>query len=339
MAYFGSNPATTHQIFINFWECVDAFDEHGFIVDYVILDGAATNRAFMNMLLNDNARGSNYTTKDIYNIGHDVFVIQDSKHVIKRIRNSIESSKLGNRAAPGRHLVLNDQPIVWEHFEAAYAFNQLSGLRVHRHLTKEHIELTSASKLRNRLAEQVLDKDMLFLMRSYQATLNEPEKLSATVQLLEKTSLLVELFGDTRPVYDPSDERVIRLDELLSFFAKWEQDIVISIRYTPAKHLLPQETRDDLNSAIIGFQSLCRSLLGRGDSITPAYVNSDVVENHFCQQRGICNGLNTNPTLAQYGPSNTSICLSQTSVSSKRNASTKALNFKATTPCPLNRRR
>ena len=34
MAYFGSNPATTHQIFINFWECVDALDEHGFIVDY-----------------------------------------------------------------------------------------------------------------------------------------------------------------------------------------------------------------------------------------------------------------------------------------------------------------
>ena len=69
------------------------------------------------------------------------------------------------------------------------------------HLTKDHIELTSASKMRNRLAEQVLDKDMLFLMKSYQATLNDPERLSATIQLLEKTSVLVELFGDTRPIY------------------------------------------------------------------------------------------------------------------------------------------
>ena len=339
VAYYGSNPATTHQIFINFWECVDALDEHGFTVDYVMLDGASTNRAFMNMLLNDRARGSDYTTTDIYNIDHKVFIIQDSKHVIKRIRNSIESSKMANRAAPGRHLSLDDQPIVWEHFEDAYAFNQQSGLRIHRHLTKEHIELTSASKMRNRLAEQVLDKDMLFLMKSYQATVNEPERLSATIQLLEKTSVLVEFFGDTRPICDPWDKRVKELDDIRNFFCKWESCIQKSVKYTPAKHLFPQETRDDINSAIVGFQNLCRSLLGRGDSITPAYVNSDVVENHFCQQRGICNGLNTNPTLAQYGPSNTSICLSQTSVSSKRNASTKALNFRATTPCPLNTRR
>ena len=207
--------ALTQQLhtnfFINFWECVDALDEHGLTVDYVMLDGASTNRAFMNMLLNDRARGSDYTTIDIYNLDHKVFILQDSKHVIKRIRNSIESSKMANRAAPGRHLSLDDQPIVWEHFEEAYAFNQQSGLRIHRHLTKEHIELTSASKMRNRLAEQVLDKDMLFLMKSYQATVNEPERLSATIQLLEKTSVLVEFFGDTRPICDPWDKRVNQL--------------------------------------------------------------------------------------------------------------------------------
>ena len=123
MAYFGSNPAITHHFFINFWECVDALDEHGFIVGYVMLDGALTNRAFMNMLLDDDVSGSDFTTRDIYNLDHKVFVIQDSKHVIKIISNSIEASKLANRAAPGRHLTLEDQPIVWEHFEEAYAFN------------------------------------------------------------------------------------------------------------------------------------------------------------------------------------------------------------------------
>ena len=76
------------------------------------------------MLLDDDVSGSDYTTRDFYNLDHKVFVIQDSKHVIKRIRNSLEASKLANRAALGRHLTLEDQPIVWEHFEAAYAFNQ-----------------------------------------------------------------------------------------------------------------------------------------------------------------------------------------------------------------------
>ena len=39
VAYYGSNTATAHQLFINFWDCVDALDEHGFTVDYVMFDG------------------------------------------------------------------------------------------------------------------------------------------------------------------------------------------------------------------------------------------------------------------------------------------------------------
>ena len=74
-------------------------------------------------------------------------------------------------------------------------------------------------------------------------------------------------------------------------------------------------------------------LLGKGEisSITVEYLNSDIVENHFCQQWGTCNGLNTNPTLAQYGTSNTATCQEQTSVSSKGNSSTNVLPLNATT--------
>ena len=204
---------------------------------------------------------------------------------------------------------------------------------------KEHVELTSSTKMRNRLAEQVLDKDMLFLMKSYQATLDKPELVSSTVCFLENTSVLVDVFTDRRPVCEPSDKRLRRLREVLEFFNSWESSVTESILYTPSKHLLPQETRDDLNSSLIGFSAMCNDLLGKGNSIMPAFMNSDVVENHYCQQRGTCNGLNTNHTLAQYGPSNTSICLSQSSISSKCNSGLKAENFKATTPCALNKRR
>ena len=74
-------------------------------------------------------------------------------------------------------------------------------------------------------------------------------------------------------------------------------------------------------------------LLGKGEisSITFEYLKSDIVENHFCQERGTSNGLNTNPTLAQYVTSNTAICLGQTSVSSKGNSSINALPLNAIT--------
>ena len=51
--------------------------------------------------------------------------------------------------------------------------------------------------------------------------------------------------------------------------------------YSPAKHLLPQETRDDLNCSIVAFTAMCNDLLGKGDSITPAFMNSDVVKKTF----------------------------------------------------------
>ena len=339
VAYYGSNPASTHQLYVTLWDCVDALDEQGFQVDYIMFDGASTNRSLMNMMLHKNPRSNNFTATNIFSKDQNLYIIQDVKHVIKKIRNNFEASKLKNKSAAGRFLVLDGKAIVWEHIESAYKFNTEPGLRIHRHLTKEHVELTSATKMRNRLAEQVLDKDMLFLVKSFQATLDRPEDLAATVQLLENTSVLVDIFTDRRPICETTDSRLQQLGNVLKFFNTWESNVTGSVLYSPAKHLLPQETRDDLNSSIVAFTALCNDLLGKGDSITPAFMNSDVVENHFCQQRGTCNGLNTNPTLAQYGPSNTSICLSQRSISSKSNSGVKAENFKATTPCALNKRK
>jgi hypothetical protein len=48
--------------------------------------------------------------------------------------------------------------------------------------------------MRNQLAIDVLDKNMLFLMKSYQATLQDPERLSSAISLLEHTSILTDIF-------------------------------------------------------------------------------------------------------------------------------------------------
>lgn len=51
VAYFGSNPATAHQLYTTFWECVDVLCERGFTIDYVMLDGAELSLACSSMVI------------------------------------------------------------------------------------------------------------------------------------------------------------------------------------------------------------------------------------------------------------------------------------------------
>lgn len=225
VAYYGSNPAKAHQLFINVWDCVDALDEKGFVVDYVMFDGASTNRSLTNILTNDQPREQKYKAVDIYDSKHKLYIIQDPKHVLKKIRNNIEASTNKHKSTAGRYLVLNGKCVIWEHFKEAYMFNTQMGFRIHRKLTKEHIEISGASKMRNKLAEEVLNTEMLYLMKSYQATLSQPESLASTVELLEQTSVLVDIFSDTRPISSVSDKRLQELNKVLHFFNSWEEQV------------------------------------------------------------------------------------------------------------------
>lgn len=116
VAYFGSYPATAHQLYTTFWKCVDLLDEHGFTVDYVMADGASTNRTFTNMLFQGSPRESNFIFPDVFFKGHHMCAIQDIMHVLKKIRNNIESSRGINKTGSGRYMVLNDKCIVWDHW-------------------------------------------------------------------------------------------------------------------------------------------------------------------------------------------------------------------------------
>jgi hypothetical protein len=337
VVYFGANPATAHQLYTTFWKCVEVLDDMNITVDYVMTDGASTNRSFATMLFPQNPRQSDWIFRDIYFREHGICFIQDIMHVLKKIRNNLESSKIENKTSTGRYLVHSGKCITWDHWEACYRFNFQSGFSIHRKLTEEHINLTPATKMRNNLAIEVLNKDMLYLMRSYQATLKNPENLASSIEILEQTSELVDIFCcRNRPISSQEDTRFEMLQKVVTYFSSWEDAVEKSVMLVPSKNLMTLETRTDLNSSLMGFISLCKNVLNGKNSINPGYLNSDIVENLFGQQRGVRNGLNNNPTLAQYGPSNTAIILGQCTVSNKSNSTNKASFFTATTPCPLN---
>ena len=78
VAYFGSETATAHQIYNIFWKYLDILSEHGFVIDYVMFDGASANRSFTNMLFAVSPREEKFIFRDIFFREHQMCVIQDN---------------------------------------------------------------------------------------------------------------------------------------------------------------------------------------------------------------------------------------------------------------------
>jgi hypothetical protein len=182
VCYYASATAKAYDIFCTFWEVVDKLLEYDFHVDYALLDGASTNRAFVKLHFDLDLATLDYSVPNQFDPEQKVIFMQDVKHCVKKNRNGVESSKLeGDRIKSIRQLTLGGKVIVWNHWQGAFEFNQQSVLRIHRKLTKEHIEIAPTSKMRNHLAAEVLDNDMLRLMKLYQASLLDGSHLDATI--------------------------------------------------------------------------------------------------------------------------------------------------------------
>lgn len=139
--------------------------------------------------------------------------------------------------------------------------------------------LTPASKMRNKLATDVLSKDMLYLMKAYQQTIKNPEFLASSIALLEHTSVLIDIFCNrNRPISNLTDPRLAEIRAASQFFESWKRTVEESPFYVASKHFLTRETAEDLQSSLVGFIALCQLHLTSGNSINPGYINSDIVE-------------------------------------------------------------
>lgn len=333
LCYYASTTATAPQLFHTFWDVVDNLEEMDFICHYVMMDGATTNRSFTKLHFELEARLSNWTIRNMFNRNNTLAFIQDIKHCLKKLRNNVESSRMANLKGKGRCLILHGKYVVWDHWEQAFAFNNANVVRLHRKLTKEHITINPHSKMRNHLATDVLDRNMLYLMQCYQSSLPKEERanLNSTITLLEMTSVLVDIFEDRiRSLSSASDDRVSSICKVLDFFKDWD-----SSDDKAASNSLTKETMEDIQCSLQGFLTITHKVTKLGISFKPGYFNSDSVENFFCQQRGMRNGQNTNPTISQYGPGVNAIILGQASISRKGNAGNGTDFFKSTMPRPL----
>ena len=68
-----------------------------------------------------------------------------------------------------------------------------------------------------------LDIDILHLMKQFQASFtgDAGHYSQGTIELLTQTSHLVSCFRDQRPIYDESDIRLKKHQEVLKYFDNW----------------------------------------------------------------------------------------------------------------------
>lgn len=330
VAYYGSHNVNGHAIFVTFWELVNTLRSYGFYIHTALMDGSSNNRQFIHLMIsNESARSCRYSAVNPYDVKSKVVLMQDIKHVFKKIRNSILSSTTDVTAK--RTLKLKGKLILWEHFEAAMNFNNRNGFRLYRRLTQEHVCLNAQLKMRNHLATDVLNKDMLNLMIAMQKTLEDPSELNSTILLLENTSVLVDIFSDTHcKIENIYDRKIGQIHQVLQFFHSWEDEY--STPKDKAKHLITRESRQDIDSSLFGFMELVSIASTLKVALVPGYINSDTIENYFCQQRGLRNGFNQNPTLLQIGPATNANLITGSVVSRKSNTGGIGPKFRGVLP-------
>ncbi|CAC5387160.1 unnamed protein product [Mytilus coruscus] len=168
---------------------------------------------------------------------------------------------------------------------------------------------------------------MLNLMIQYQKSLRTNDnKLDSSVELLKNTSQLIKNFRDCRPLTDISndisDDRLKVNDDELHFFKEWKTSVIKDNKLSnKEKCLISHQTRQDISSLIIGFKHFCINKPTRysGSSIIPSRINTDPIENIFCQERSLHNGACTNPTYLGYCNTMNSVILGESTISRKSN--------------------
>ena len=172
---------------------------------------------------------------------------------------------------------------------------------------------------------------MLHQFKELQKKVNNSSEYDSVVLLLEQTSRFIEIFSLVNSkIENVHDSRVCVLLNILHFFHSWEDQF--SDSKLQRKHFLTHEVREDIDACIYGFIHLVEVAQKIKVPIAPGYTNSDLIENWFCQIRGLRNGFNSNPTLKQIGPSINSNIITGSVISKKGNTGGKGIKHKGVLP-------
>ncbi|XP_014675321.1 PREDICTED: uncharacterized protein LOC106815380 [Priapulus caudatus] len=333
LCHYPTGGVKASELHIIIWDAIAKLADWGFTVDFINQDGGEENRQFVKSHFDGDPVKASYASPNLADQTRSVVHTQDFSHNIKKLRNAILSSG----EIKGKHtrkLICNDKPIVWQHWIDAVEWDRNVNSRpIYHKVTDTHLHPSGSEKMRNHLAEQMLNDEMFHLMQCFQNSLEDKNasQLTSTIELLEHSSKLISIFRSKKPIISISDDRFHILSQALRWFQMWRNNVRSNTTLTNGEmsRMLPSTAcLDDMICMLVTFPKVCQIHLSeyKTGSVSPSRFNNDIAENMFCQQRGLHNGNATNPNYATYRTTVNSVLLGQSLLSRgrKSNAGLKA---------------
>ena len=237
-AYFLTRGLTGIHLNRIFWQGVSLLHGFGFEV-LLSCDGASENRKFIRMNTHQGSlcKGYNRFSKN------PLFFLSDPPHLLKKLRNNLFN--IGDKTQNSqftRKLTRGGQNIIWKNIEDVDERDKKRHCFV-TPLRRSHINLDSVSKMKVKLAVEVLSPQICVEMQQ-QDSLNTVECQKYT----ENCDKIWKVFNDKKKLAHPGDPRTTALDDVLEYFTSWKTEIGQQFRTKTeqSQHFITWQTFYDL---------------------------------------------------------------------------------------------
>ncbi len=315
VAYYFTGNVTSFQLMPLFWKVVAVLETTVKLkVIAAVNDGASPNRKFFALhgkLGGKLPDGLVYKTPNLFCLSRMIYFFADVPHLIKTARNCLYNSGSGSCS---RYMWNNGQHLLFRHIADMFYHDQEFALHRLPKLTLDHVVLTSFSKMKVRLAVQVLSRTVSTCLLEC----DDPSVVGTAMYC----QMINDFFDCTnvrstseherkrneriKPYQSTNDDRLVWMKEtFLKYFEDWKASITARKGpFTPAereKMFLSNQTYEGFKISANSHVEAIKFLLSEGFSyvLTERFMQ-DVIEDYFGHQR-TQRGRSDNPSAQQFG--------------------------------------
>jgi hypothetical protein len=251
--------------------CIDKLKQVGLYVRCVVCDQGSTNVAALRQL----GYSESLPELKLLDADNKVYVIFDVPHLIKNVRNNFMK----------HHVTFGNGETFasWADITEFYSADKQHQIRLAPRLTDGHIDLTSARKMRVRLAAQVLSHSVAAGINTLVA-LNRLNAESAkhTADFVEKMDVLFDLMNSRLCIADKParcalssrNDNLNRLQEMKQWISTWQ--------FKGVRNPSVIKCHWGLITSVTSIISLTSELLSEGLAyVCTSRFNQDCIENFF----------------------------------------------------------
>ena len=236
-AYFLTQGGTAVQLNCIFWFGISLLHIFGFDVLLVCCDCASSNRTFYTMNTNNPLHSECLNQFSNYQI----FFMSDPPHLMKKLRNNLSNSGFNHKRFT-RHMMNNENYILWDHVNDVYKREKLRNLYV-TDPRSSHINLDNLSKMRVKLTVQTLSEKVTSEMSKC-----DDDNTKATQNYITICSKFWSVFHSAKPLCAKDVEIIQLLDDVVKFFKDWQETLKsqFETKTEQAKNFISWQTMFDL---------------------------------------------------------------------------------------------